>query len=610
STFPVDKAPLGISFKDIRVDTEKPGKVIFTFSLCDDSNRVIDIPTYNLYNTFRIFEKQASEVNYKEIEYFKTGFFVTKDANMKITASYISQHNDSTWDIKLQASYYDDYDEYVTQVDMAEIQGNERQGVITIDSVDIASDSSATILVYAKHIPKEIDNFRFTLGTAKQLTFDLSEGLCTTWVLSDLGNYQYTVENSNSPLSYGSFGTLWVIEIDTIFGSGLKIPFVLDTTIYSGCTFQYPDTIIIGDGGHPPIANAGDDTVVAFKDTIYLHGTGSDDSRVAGFTWKFGNDDWTETSTGDTAILAPSFAQFYICSLCVTDDDGIRGYDDVKIEILPKPWIPVEPLKYQDGMVYIQAIRYGFRMGSEEGIEDERPVHSVQFTYNFWMDTTEVTQEKYDSIMSAFYVDYTTPDWSEYGTGNDYPVYNANWFDAALYCNACSKRDGLDTVYSYLSIDGIPGNDCILMFSQVDYTKQGYRLPSEAEWEYACRGGTTGANYWADIQNSQPEEYAWFKDNSNDRTNPVGNKLPNKYGLYDMNGNVWEWIGDWWNEYTPDIQTDPQGPSNHPSNSRIIRGDAFDGSVDNLSSTARAANFPDHSFYSIGFRKVRPHNPE
>jgi formylglycine-generating enzyme required for sulfatase activity len=276
-------------------------------------------------------------------------------------------------------------------------------------------------------------------------------------------------------------------------------------------------------------------------------------------------------------------------------------------------------------MVLIPAKDSTFQMGSVNGNEDEKPVHAVIFTYNFWMDKTEITQADYDSLMSASYSGYNQPSWgSPYGVGDNYPVYAIEWDDAALYCNALSRKEGLDSVYSYTSISGHPGDGCQLVGLTINYEADGYRLPTEAEWEYACRAGSTTDFFWGKDYGSYPasaadtsevsgyavwsaNSWALSAESSDYGTHPVAGKEPNAFGLYDMAGNVYEWINDWFTEYTSEAQTDPTGTEEETY--RFVRGGSWGNSADYLRSSNRQFSSPDYYIYFCGFRTVRPAQP-
>jgi formylglycine-generating enzyme required for sulfatase activity len=240
-----------------------------------------------------------------------------------------------------------------------------------------------------------------------------------------------------------------------------------------------------------------------------------------------------------------------------------------------------------------------FQMGQTNVAE---PVHSVTVSA-FYMDTTEVKQADYQVLMLV------NP--SHFAGDSLLPVEMVTWFDAVLYCNKRSKLDSLDTVYSYTSVTGLPGNGCSdLAGLAVDFAKNGYRLPTEAEWEYACRAGDTAAYYWGGsyppittADTAAIDNNAVWAHNSVHSSARVGTKLPNAWGLYDMIGNVWEWCNDWLDNYTSGSQTDPTGP---PTGSyRILRGGSWFTFDNALRSANRNQNDPFRTGSDCGFRCVR-----
>jgi len=230
---------------------------------------------------------------------------------------------------------------------------------------------------------------------------------------------------------------------------------------------------------------------------------------------------------------------------------------------------------YRDGVLTINGIRYElawipageFQMGSDDPVADydEKPEHTVLISKPFWIGKTEVPQELFLAVMGF------NP--SKFNAGGDLPVENTRW------------RDGNDFVQS---LNQMLGGDA-------------FRLPTEAEWEYACRAGTTGDRY------GDSDAIAWYAANADGRPHPVGLKQPNAFGLYDMLGNVWEWTRDGWSRYEPGYQVDPVGAPPEYTSGHVYRGCSWE--TDFVCAYTREKDHPgDHSPYpklSVGFRLAR-----
>lgn len=236
----------------------------------------------------------------------------------------------------------------------------------------------------------------------------------------------------------------------------------------------------------------------------------------------------------------------------------------------------------------------------------------VTFTYDFYMKSTEVTQEEFHPLMSATYPGYTSAPFTiDENNPQNIAAQNITWFTAILYCNALSISEGKEPVYSYDSIEWTNGHWCTNMTNiSIDFSKNGYRLPTEAEWEYACRAGSTTNYYWGDDLNG---DYMWYIDNHPDNqygANVVATKLPNAFGLYDMLGNVSEWTNDEWEKYTADPKTDPIGSVSGNHYSKAVRGGAYNTGTDMHTQNNYCAyreNFaPNIALSAGGFRMVLP----
>ena len=223
-----------------------------------------------------------------------------------------------------------------------------------------------------------------------------------------------------------------------------------------------------------------------------------------------------------------------------------------------------------------------FWMGSpsgEENRDDDEIRHQVSITQVFAMGSTEVTQELYEEVMGK------NP--SRFAGGRN-PVEQVSWHDAVKLCNGLSEMEGLEPAYR------ISGETVTW-----DRSANGYRLPTEAEWEYAARGGEeqvySGSDDIGDV--------AWYSSNSSKRTHEVGGKQSNAWGLYDMTGNVWEWVWDWYGEYPSGTSTDPAGAST--GSRRVDRGGSWSNDPRYARVADRVRDGPGYRSFYLGFRLAR-----
>lgn len=217
------------------------------------------------------------------------------------------------------------------------------------------------------------------------------------------------------------------------------------------------------------------------------------------------------------------------------------------------------------GMTFVLIEPDKFMMGSNRGYGDTEPVHEVEIKEPFYLGKFLVTQAQWEAVMG---------DNPSFFRGPRFPVESISW------------------------------NETQDFLEKITNANEKYRLPTEAEWEYACRAGSTTEYSFGD----DPDlisEYGWHKGNSPYETKPVGQLKPNSWGLYDMHGNVWEWVYDWYGKdyYSESPSTDPQGPET--GSFRVIRGGAWKNNAGILRSATRSNDSPDDSFKHLGFRAVK-----
>ena len=246
-----------------------------------------------------------------------------------------------------------------------------------------------------------------------------------------------------------------------------------------------------------------------------------------------------------------------------------------------------------------------FDMGSpEEEIGRHRTdegLHSVTLTHNFAIQMTEVTREQFDSLMGY------DPSLSDY-CGDSCPVEHLTWHQAAWYANAMSEAEGFEPCYSCRGAGTSVWCDLDTAFAS-PYECPGYRLPTEAEWEYAARAGTTTATYNGDLDETgcDPsrvlDPIAWWCGNSDLELKNVGTREANPWGLYDMLGNAWEWCHDWLALYPAVEATDPWGPLSGVE--RATRGGSISRDAVDIRAAIRSRVVPDGQWGDLGFRLAR-----
>lgn len=228
---------------------------------------------------------------------------------------------------------------------------------------------------------------------------------------------------------------------------------------------------------------------------------------------------------------------------------------------------------YSNGTLTVNGIKYNmvwveggtFRMGatSEQGSDAdsyEKSVHSVTLS-GYYIGKTEVTQALWQAVMGS------NPSYFE---GDDLPVEQVSWDDCQEFIRKLNSLTG-----------------------------QNFRLPTEAEWEFACRGGNNSRGYKYSGSN-YIDNVAWYDGNSGDKTHPVATKSPNELGIYDMSGNVWEWCADWYGDYSSGRQTNPKGP--YGGSGRVLRGGGWYYYARNCRSSFRDSYIPTYRYGYLGLR--------
>ena len=265
------------------------------------------------------------------------------------------------------------------------------------------------------------------------------------------------------------------------------------------------------------------------------------------------------------------------------------------------------------GMVWIPAGT--FTMG-QTGVWGSEPEHTVTLTQGFYMGIYQVTQEQWTVVMGtnpSFHKSVADPGEIQ----EKRPVDSVTWYDVIVFCNKLSMAEGLRPAYS-ISGSTNPAEwgtmpttwddplaetwDTVQMVEGTN----GYRLPTEAQWEYACRAGTTTLWYTGDTEDAALQEAAWYNANANNKTHEVGKKTPNAWGLYDMHVNVYEWCWDCEEEYSSATQIDPVGAFSGFDYFRVLRGGYWWYTANFMRSASRRSDIPSYRHSGNGVRIARP----
>ncbi|MEQ8221374.1 MAG: bifunctional serine/threonine-protein kinase/formylglycine-generating enzyme family protein [Candidatus Eremiobacterota bacterium] len=302
-------------------------------------------------------------------------------------------------------------------------------------------------------------------------------------------------------------------------------------------------------------------------------------------------------------FILPAIILFLIISYLIYSKFIVKNRHN-SLTDMPVSGVTPSGMVKRPSMVFIQGGT--FTMGGELN-NDEKPLHEVSVN-SFYMSNYEVTCEEYCRFLNFMGNENEGgSSWMSLDTGGGigrdsetgvfyvkeefkmHPAVYVNWYGAVAYCNWLSKMEGRISCY------GEKGNR-----GKGDRNKKGYRLPSEAEWEYASRAGSTVNYYWGAIMD---DSYCWYQKNSDGNHHVVGQKKPNKWGLYDMSGNVWEWCDDWFGPYSEKKNINPAGPLT--GKDKVYRGGGWYGGVDCCRSADRFFTTPGEKNNGLGFRIVR-----
>ncbi|MBN1594030.1 MAG: formylglycine-generating enzyme family protein, partial [Candidatus Coatesbacteria bacterium] len=278
----------------------------------------------------------------------------------------------------------------------------------------------------------------------------------------------------------------------------------------------------------------------------------------------------------------------------------VRAVSPREVGKWSETWRFVKGAGTPDRMTMVEIPAGSFLMGSpsdeSERDSDEGPQRTVNISA-FQMSATEITEWQFEHVMG--WIDCC------HDRGDNYPVEYVTWYDCVSFCNVLSQAEGLDQCYSMTDMD-YEGRHITYAEVSCNFDANGYRLPTEAEWEYACRAGTTTRFHSGD-SDSDLGPAGWYSANSNSQKQEVADREPNAWGLYDMHGNCYEWCWDYYasNYYgtRPNPDSDPTGDSY--SLYRSLRGGSWYSNARYCRSANRAFDYARYAYSNYSFRVVK-----
>ena len=449
--------------------------------------------------------------------------------------------------------------------------------------------------------PNDAANYN-TVTQNVNITVNKANPTVSTWPTAAAITYGAALSTSALTGGVGEGAFAWTngTVIPTVTNSGYEVTFTpTDTAIYNPLTHNVSITV-----------NKANPNVTWPTGLTAVYGETLEDISLASYTnTPAGTFTWTEAGTTSAGALG---AQSHNMTFTPTDTANYHTVtDDVNIRVL----LGVEMVSVSGG-----SFQMGKNLGTVQDTThvDVTPVHTVTLS-GFSIGKYQVTQEQYQTVMgsnpSNFKTGVTTGE-----IQNRRPVEMVSWYDAVVFCNKLSIAEGLTPAYRISDSTNpddwgtVPtSSDVTWNAVTIDNNADGYRLPTEAQWEYAAKGGDPTTAGWVGYTyagSNTVGDVAWYTSNSGSATHEVGKKAPNGLGLYDMSGNVREWCWDWYVATYPssEAQTDPTGASS--GSYRVDRGGNWGSSVGNVRSASRNNYNPSFRFNYLGFRLVRSYSEE